>query len=124
MKTLHYINFCALIITICLFINPVLGMLAMMPLGIIQLLVAGAITINYYRKLDKKKQSLLLKYWLCVIIDLIGIAIYIYYYDTFCDNIISIPLMFFFPACIAIYFAYTTYSITKYPGHANVVFQH
>ena len=123
MKTLHKINIIALAINLVLFVVPMLGMLAMMGLGAVQLVLATIITSVYYRALDKKRRSILLRYWLFVAVDFAGIA-WSNYHDRFSNDLFSVPFLFIFPACIAIYFGYTTYSITKYLGHGNAVLQH
>jgi hypothetical protein len=112
MKPLHKINTCALAVNLLLFIVPCFGMLAMIPLGLIQLLIAAGVSLNYYRQLDKQRQKLIQGYWLFVVIDFIGIAA-LYYFKGNSYYFDFIPL-FILPGCIAIYFVYTTYSTTKY----------
>lgn len=118
MKILHQINFWALVTNCVLFIIPTLGMLAMIPLGILQLILAVAVLFCYYPNADRKRRVLVLRYWLFVAIDFAGIGA-AYYYDRFSNDLYSVPFLFVFPACIAIYFVYTTYSITKYFNHGN-----
>lgn len=113
MKNFHKINIWAVGINLVLFIIPALGMLLMVLLGLTQLLLALGISSAYYRELDKKHKNLLLLYWLLVILDFTGIAL-MAGIDNFHNDFTVIPFLFLIPACIAFYFVYVTYSITKY----------
>ena len=62
-------------------------------------------------------------YWLFVIIDLAAVAAS-FAFDNFTNDLFSIPFLFFFPAAIAIYFVYTTYTITKNLSHEHPAPQH
>jgi hypothetical protein len=115
MKTIHMINTWAVAINILLFTVPCFGMLAMIPLGALQLLLASITTITFYRKLDKKGSLLIQRYWLLVFVDFVLIAI-TYASDHFINDIYIIPL-FLLPGFIACYFVYTTYFITKHFNH-------
>src|SRR5688572_9230421 len=115
MKTIHMINTWAVAINILLFFVPYFGMLAKIPLGALQLLLAAITSIIFYRKLDKKESILIQRYWLFVFVDFVLIAA-AYASDHFSNDIYIIPL-FLLPGLIACYFVYTTYSITKHFNH-------
>ncbi|AWH83867.1 hypothetical protein HYN59_01480 [Flavobacterium album] len=122
MKTLHKINTWAVVTNLFLCIIPFLGMLALLPLGLLQLILAFIITGRYYRNLDRKRRSVLLKYWLFVTLE-VTIMVVVCLFDGFSD-LSAVFLLFLFPACIAIYFVYTTYTITKYFKYGNTAPQH
>ncbi len=114
MKTIHQLNSWALAINALLFIIPWFGMIAMIPLGVIQLIMAAGISINYLRHLDSKHKKLMGCYWLLVLIDLLGI-LYLWYNDSrFYQDFLIVVILFIIPGCTAFYFAYATYSITRY----------
>ena len=123
MKTIHQINFWTCIINVFLFIVPYLGLLFMTVLGAIQLLLAMAVVFCYYRGLDKKMCNMIIGYWVFVAIDFSGLAL-AYGHDSFSNDLFCIPLLFLFPAAIAIYFVYTTYTITKNLSHEHAATQH
>lgn len=114
MKSIHKINTFAVAINLLLFIVPWFGMLAMIMLGVLQLLLAAGINIRYYRHLDRRHKNLLLTYWLFVIVDFAGIAVLLCADSHFVGGIPSIILLSLFPGFIAFYFVYTTYKITRY----------
>lgn len=99
MKPLHKINTWAVAVTLLLFVIPWFGLLAMIPLGIIQLLIAAGISITFYRQLDNKQQKLINYYWLFVIIDFISIAT-VYFYNGYFNDFYCLSL-FILPGCIA-----------------------
>lgn len=84
----------------------------MMVLGFLQLMIALVIVFYHYRRLDNKMRTMIICYWIFVAIEFIGLAVG-YTYDNFANDAISVPFLFLFPAAIAIYFVYTTYTITK-----------
>lgn len=118
MKTIHQINFWTLMINIFLAIVPFLGMLFMMVLGLVQIALAFAITFCHYSRLNHNMRMMIIVYWIFVAIDFAGIAL-MAGSDNFHTHFTSILTLFVFPACIAIYFVYTTYTITKNLSHEH-----
>lgn len=118
MKTIHKINFWALMINLVLFLIPFLGMLFMMVLGFVQIILALTLLFCHYRGLDRNMRTMIIGYWVFVAIDFAGIAL-MAASDNFHTDFTSILTLFVFPACIAIYFVYTTYTITKNLSHEH-----
>ncbi|MFK8046596.1 MAG: hypothetical protein AB8B72_13950 [Crocinitomicaceae bacterium] len=111
MKNLHIINKWSFGITAVLFLlvyTFMFGLIAMFFLGIIQLLLALTITINWIHLTDKNKNKILL-YWLfCCSWAIISYLAY----DNF--NGYTGPLFFtVLPMSIAGFFVYITYKISK-----------
>ena len=117
MKTLHKINVYAVGVNILLIIIPFLAMLLLIPLGIIQIIIALIVTFKYYKRLDVKHRKIINLYWLFVALDFLGIAIMAITGDP--TDIFKITALAILPPFIAIYFVYTTYTLTKYLGHGN-----
>ena len=102
MKTLKKINKIALLTTLVLFLTVYLGLLAQIPLGIIQVISAIYLTIKMYHKLGYAKRHLC-NYWIVTITELILV------YWLFCNfqetyDAIKLLIMLVFPMSIAIYF--------------------
>lgn len=102
MKTLKKINKIALITTLILFLTVYLGMLAQIPLGIIQVISAIYLTIKMYHKSDYAKRNLS-TYWIVTISELVLFYVQHYYFPT-SNDAIEWSLMVVFPMSIAIYF--------------------
>ncbi|MDQ6471962.1 hypothetical protein RB619_15025 [Flavobacterium sp. LHD-80] len=102
MKTLKKINKIALLTTLVLFLTVYLGMLAQIPLGIIQVISAIYLTIETYHKSDYAKKHLSI-YWIVAISELVLFFIKNYYFPI-TNDAIEWSLMVFFPMSIAIYF--------------------
>jgi hypothetical protein len=116
MKTIHQINFWTFIINLILFLIPFLGMLFMMVLGFVQIILALAIVFCHYRRLDRNIRIMIIGYWIFVVIDFIGIGA-THFYSNFANDALVIPFLFLIPGVLAIYFVYTTYTITKNLSH-------
>lgn len=110
-NTLYKVNKWALIINILLFIVPWFGMLAMAPLGALQVLSAFSITTLYYNALDLKCKKLLKTYWLLVAANAAFITIVHIEAGTYLYSWISAASLFMLPGLTALYFFYTIYQI-------------
>jgi hypothetical protein len=101
MKTLRKINTIAFYTTLVLFLTLYLGMLAEIPLGIIQ--VISAFILTFYVK-DKSVQSKrqLMFYWIFVGFELALFLLEEFYLNA--GDIVSFSLVIFIPMSIAIYF--------------------
>lgn len=113
-NSLYKINETALIINITLFIMPWFGLLAMFPLGILQLLSALSITLIYYKTISHKSRILLNLYWLFVAINLIFIIAVHYNNKAFLNSGLSIVSLFVLQGVTAFYFVYATAQIKKH----------
>jgi len=102
MKTLKKINKIALFTTLVLFLTVYLGLLAQIPLGVIQVVSAIYLTIKTYNKLDYAKKHLS-NYWIITIVELTLLYLQNNYYQT-SNDAIEWSLMMIFPMSIAIYF--------------------
>ena len=102
MKTLEKINKIALFTTLILFLTVYLGLLAQIPLGIIQVVSAIYLTIKTYNKSDYAKKHLS-NYWIVTIVELSLLYLQSHYYQT-SNDAIEWSLMLIFPMSIAIYF--------------------
>lgn len=102
MKTLRKINKIALFTTLVLFLTVYLGLLAQIPLGIIQVVSAIYLTIKTYNKSDYAKKHLS-NYWIVTIVELTLLYLQNHYYQT-SNDAIEWSLMMIFPMSIAIYF--------------------
>ncbi|MGY3792555.1 hypothetical protein [uncultured Aquimarina sp.] len=109
MKTIHNINKWSFIITLILYITVYLGLLAQIPLGFIQFVLACSI-LAYWKKLNIQSKKLIVGYW----------SLFVLYWVSFLilnQNFESLFGLFFFsviPMSIASYFVYVTYKIKKY----------
>lgn len=109
MKTIHNINKWSFIITLLLYITVYLGLLAQIPLGIIQFVLACSI-LAHWKKLNSISKKLIVSYWSFF-------ALYWITFFVFNQNFESLFGLFFFsviPMSIASYFVYVTYKIKKY----------
>lgn len=102
MKTLKLINKIALCTTLILFLTIYLGMLAQIPLGIIQVISAIYLTVKTYNKSDYAKNNLRI-YWIVTISELVLFYVQHYYFPT-SNDALEWSLMVIFPMSIAIYF--------------------
>lgn len=102
MKTLKLINKIALFTTLVLFLTVYLGMLAQIPLGIIQVVSAIILTVKTYQNSDYAKRNLSI-YWIATISELTLFHIQHYYFPT-SNDAVEWSLMVIFPMSIAIYF--------------------
>lgn len=102
MKTLKKINKIALCTTLLLFLTVYLGMLAQIPLGIIQVISAIYLTVKVYNKSDYAKRNLSI-YWIVTLSELALFYVQHYYFPT-SNDAIEWSLMVVFPMSIAIYF--------------------
>ncbi|WP_431243123.1 hypothetical protein ACQ9BO_26655 [Flavobacterium sp. P21] len=102
MKTLKKINKIALCTTLVLFLTIYLGMLAQIPLGIIQVISAIYLTVKMYHKSDYAKRNLSI-YWIVTISELVLFYVQHNYFPT-SNDAIEWSLMVVFPMSIAIYF--------------------
>ncbi|MDR6762404.1 hypothetical protein J2Y38_002615 [Flavobacterium sp. 2755] len=102
MKTLKKINKIALCTTLILFLTVYLGMLAQIPLGIIQVISAVYLTIKTFNHSDYAKKNLTY-YWIATVSELTLFHIQHYYFPT-SNDAIEWSLMVIFPMSIAIYF--------------------
>ncbi len=102
MKTLKKINKIALLTTLVLFLTVYLGMLAQIPLGIIQVISAIYLTVKMYHKSDYAKRNLS-TYWIVTISELVLFYVQHNYFPT-SNDAIEWSLMVVFPMSIAIYF--------------------
>ncbi|MBW1296724.1 hypothetical protein [Aquimarina litoralis] len=109
MKTIHNINKWSFIITLLLYVTIYLGLLAQIPLGFIQFVLAFSI-LAHWKKLNNLSKKLIVGYW----------SLFVLYWITFFilnQNLESMFGLFFFsiiPMSIASYFVYVTYRIKKY----------
>jgi hypothetical protein len=102
MKTLLKINKIALFGTLLLFLTIYLGLLAQIPLGIIQVISAVYLTSKTFAKSDYAKKHLS-TYWIAAISELVLFYVQHYYFPT-SNDAIEWSLMMIFPMSIAIYF--------------------
>lgn len=112
MKTLHYINLMAFIITIGLYASieyVMYGMIASFFLGIIQLFL-GIILIIYYKNLSIIQQNYLKTYWTVVILNITAIFILS---ELRFNKFYLILVVQIIPMLIATYFVFLTYQIQK-----------
>lgn len=107
MKVLLKINKIALYTTLVLFLTVYLGLLAQIPLGIIQVISAIYLTAKTYSKSDYIKQNLSI-YWIVTIAELSLCYLQYYHFQT-SNDAIEWSIMCIFPMSIAIYF----YTIIK-----------
>ncbi|MEE1896741.1 hypothetical protein V1389_00240 [Flavobacterium rakeshii] len=112
MKSIYRINSFFLICNLLLFIVPCFGLLAMIPLGIIQLTTAIGISLTFYRKINFELKKILKIYWLLVGLDSLYIMLYINLKKSHYD--IYEIIFFAYPMLIACYFVYVTYRINKF----------
>ena len=111
MKTLRKLNNIAFYTTLILFITVYLGMLAQIPLGIIQVISAIILSYNVYLKSNYAKKHLTI-YWILTLTELILLYLEHYQYQS-SNDFIELSLMVFFPMAIAIYFKIIMNHITK-----------
>lgn len=111
MKTLRKINNIAFYTTLILFITVYLGMLAQIPLGIIQVTSAIIITYKMFLKSDYAKKHLAI-YWILTLTELYLFYLEQYHYQS-SNDFIELSLMVIFPMAIAIYFKIIMNHITK-----------
>ena len=111
MKTLRRINNIAFYTTLILFITVYLGMLAQIPLGIIQVISAIILTYKMFLKSDYAKKHLTI-YWILTLTELFLFYLEQYHYQS-SNDFIELSLMVFFPMAIAIYFKIIMNHITK-----------
>ncbi|GAA4044527.1 MULTISPECIES: hypothetical protein [Flavobacterium] len=111
MKTLRKINNIAFYTTLTLFITLYLGMLAQIPLGIIQVISAIILTYITYLKSRYAKKHLTI-YWFATITELTLLYLEQFYYQS-SNDFIELTLMVLFPMSIAIYFFIIMRKITS-----------
>ena len=111
MKTLRKINNIAFYTTLILFITVYLGMLAQIPLGIIQVISAIILSYNVYQKSSYAKKHLTI-YWILTLLELFLFYLEHYKYQS-SNDFIELSLIVFFPMAIAIYFKIIMNHITK-----------
>lgn len=111
MKTLRKINNIAGGTTLILFITVYIGMLAQIPLGIIQVTSAIIIAYKMFLKSDYAKKHLTI-YWILALTELFLFYLEHYHYQS-SNDFIELSLMVFFPMAIAIYFKIIMNHITK-----------
>ncbi len=111
MKTLRRINNIAFYTTLILFITVYLGMLAQIPLGIIQVISAIILTYKMFLKSDYAKKHLTI-YWILTLTELFLFYLEQYHYQS-SNDFIELSVMVFFPMAIAIYFKIIMNHITK-----------
>jgi len=119
MKTLRKINKIALFTTLVLFLTVYLGLLAQIPLGIIQVVSAIYLTIKTYYKSDYAKRHLT-NYWLVTIAELALFYLQHYHYPT-SNDAIEWSLMLIFPMSIAIYFYIIMKKIVEEYEHSKII---
>ncbi|WP_316636385.1 hypothetical protein [uncultured Flavobacterium sp.] len=102
MKKLKQINKIALCTTLVLFLTIYLGMLAQIPLGIIQVISAIYLSVKTYHKSNYAKKNLAI-YWTLAISELVLFYLEQYHFQT-SNDAIEWSLMVIFPMSIAIYF--------------------
>ena len=111
MKTLRKINNIAFYTTLIFFITVYLGMLAQIPLGIIQVISAIILSYNVYQKSSYAKKNLTI-YWILTLLELFLFYLEHYKYQS-SNDFIELSLIVFFPMAIAIYFKIIMNHITK-----------
>lgn len=111
MKTLRKINNIAFYTTLIFFITVYLGMLAQIPLGIIQVISAIILSYNVYQKSIYAKKHLTI-YWILTLLELFLFYLEHYKYQS-SNDFIELSLIVFFPMAIAIYFKIIMNHITK-----------
>ena len=111
MKTLRKINNIAFYTTLIFFITVYLGMLAQIPLGIIQVISAIILSYNVYQKSSYAKKHLTI-YWILTLLELFLFYLEHYKYQS-SNDFIELSLIVFFPMAIAIYFKIIMNHITK-----------
>jgi hypothetical protein len=102
MKTLRKINTIAFHTTLVLYLTLYLGMLAQIPLGIIQVLSAIILTEKMFLKSNYAKLHLTI-YWILAFTELTLLYLEQFHFPS-SDDRIEFTLMAFFPTSIAIYF--------------------
>lgn len=113
MYILHIINRLAFFTTLGLYITVFLGMFSQMILGPLQLIIAIAITLLYYKQITENLKNFIIYYWLLVAIALVLAYLgWITYHDF--PYWITIPMLFVIPMLVASYFVYVTYRINKF----------
>ena len=117
MKTLRKINNIAFYTTLILFITVYLGMLAQIPLGIIQVISAIILSYNVYQKSSYEKKNLTI-YWILTLLELFLFYLEHYKYQS-SNDFIELSLIVFFPMAIAIYFKIIMNHITKHYGNTR-----
>ncbi|WP_298136182.1 hypothetical protein [Flavobacterium sp.] len=111
MKTLRRINNIAFYTTLILFTTVYLGMLAQIPLGIIQVISAIILSYNVYLKSNYAKKHLTI-YWILTLTELYLFYLEHYHYQS-SNDYIELTVMVFFPMSIAIYFFIVMRKITS-----------
>ena len=114
MKTLHYINLTAFLITFGLYASihfVIYGMIASLCLGVIQLFL-GIILVVYSKEFSKKHQNDLKIYWILAILNIMALII-ISETRFGINSYYTATLTFIIPMFIASYFVYLTYQIQK-----------
>ncbi|WP_299246820.1 hypothetical protein [uncultured Aquimarina sp.] len=107
MKTIHNINKWSLIITLLLYLTIYLGLLAQIPLGFIQFVLALSI-LGHWKQLNSLSKKLILTYW----------SLFVSYWLAFAimgNSLNDLWFIFYsiIPMSIASYFVYITYQIKK-----------
>ncbi|MBJ2174925.1 hypothetical protein JBL43_11800 [Aureibaculum sp. A20] len=114
MKTLHYINLTAFLITFGLYASihfGIYGMIASLGLGVIQLFL-GIVLVVYSKEFSNKHQNYLKIYWILAILNITAIIIVTETRHGL-NSYYAATLTFIIPMFIASYFVYLTYQIQK-----------
>ena len=111
MKSILIINKIALFTTLTLFIIIYFGLLAQIPLGIIQIMSAIYLTLKTYRKSVYAKKHLS-NYWIITITELI-LVYWLFYKSQKTYDAVQWLIMLIFPMSIAIYFYITMKKIVQ-----------
>lgn len=115
MKTIHNINKWSFIITLFLYLTVYLGLIAQIPLGFIQCVLAISV-LSYWKKMNPLSKNLIGMYWF----------LFISYWITFSilKESINNDIWFLFyaiiPMSIASYFVYVTYTINQLHKGINI----
>ncbi|MHA7059649.1 hypothetical protein ACWGOQ_0020655 [Aquimarina sp. M1] len=109
MKTIHKINKWSFIITLLLYLTVYLGLLAQIPLGFIQFVLALFI-LTRWKKLNPLSKRLISIYWLLFI----SYWLAFYFLNKSFEFVYGLIFYAVIPMSIASYFVYTTFKINKY----------
>ncbi|WP_299258021.1 hypothetical protein [uncultured Aquimarina sp.] len=108
MKTTHNINKWSFIITLLLYLTVYLGLLAQIPLGFIQFILALSI-LSRWKELNPLSKKLISIYWFLFI----SYWLAFYLLNQSFENTYGLIFYAVIPMGIASYFVYTTYQIKK-----------
>lgn len=108
MKTIHNINKWSFIITLLLYLTIYLGLLAQIPLGFIQFVLALSI-LGHWKKLNLLSKRLISIYWFLFI----SYWIAFYILNQSFETMYGLIFYAIIPMSIASYFVFATYQIKK-----------